>query len=442
MSEPISNIVDIIVNISAGGLSTADQGIPCFIFQTEDESLAGTMDTWTSADDAIEKFVGCEDLYNHMTAWQTLSSRPMKTFAYYTAPPAAPSAQNVTEPLAIEHKAKEAEKAIPEFKSSGNEIRDALIRTRIKNMRTKLAGIKVLAGAATPVDALAAAREQGFYYRPFIVETKDAATGKYIDIDSATATDVSNWCEANFARADFTCTDETALDSTVLDDLISSLSAYPNRRTSACYSANRTLSTRAGAVMSMTDYGATGGYMDSEFQKVGLGSDDITPTQIEVLKAKGAYYNVSAASVASETSGRLRNTMTFSQYSESIAEVEALDSLGIGLQAEIDTYIENHGNANNLGQTYDGQQGLINAAVKFLNRYSPSGNGFLGTRTVTHPVTKEEVTVDGYIMVTKATDIDNLTADERREYRAAPLVIYLYPAGSIHAVRITLNVTY
>ncbi|EPZ5422298.1 DUF3383 family protein [Vibrio parahaemolyticus] len=436
MSEPVSNIVDINVNIMGAALGTADLGIGAFIFQTDDEALAGTLDTWSSADDMRDKYVGADDLYNHALAWQSLSSKPFKTFSYYVAP--AESHPAVQEHLAIEDKS-DSKEIEPEFKSSGDEIRDAIIRTRTKAMRDNLALLNVKAGAGTPAEALAAARLQGFFYRPFIVETKDT-DGKYIDITPADAIEVSNWSEANTARADFTCTDPAALDASVTDDLISSLSIYPNRRTSACYSSERTLATRLGAVMSMTDYAATGGYMDSEFSKVNLAAEDIGPTEINVLKTKGAYYNVSAQSVASETAGRTRNTKTFSQYSELISEVEAIDSLVIGLQAELDNAIENKGGGNNLGQTYDGQDYLNDVASRFCQRYFD--NGFLGERTVIHPVTKKEVVAKGFINITKATDIDKLTAAERREYRAAPIVIYLYPAGSIHAIRVTLNVMY
>lgn len=378
MSEPVSNVVDVAVNIMGGGLASADLGVPCFFFPTTTAEEAGKLEEWSSADAMKAKYADKIDMYQHMQAWQSLSSRPMKTFGF-------------------------------------------------------------MSDSSSYQAALAEAREKGWFYRPFLVEVKDDVSGEYTDVPEADALAGAIWCEANVARADFTCTTQTALDPDSDTDLLAKLKSAQQRRVSSCYSKDRTLATRAGAVMSMTDYTAFNGYRDSEFKKVGINADDLTPTNLTTLKAKSAYYNVSAQSVASETSGRLRNTLTHSQYTESISEVEAIDSLVLGLQADLATFIENQ---NNLPQTYSGQQSLINQATKFLKRYNSQGNGFLGYRTVTHPLTREEVTVDGFIMVTQATDIDNLTTNERREYKAAPLVIYIYPAGSIHSVKVTLNVIY
>lgn len=379
MSEPVSNVVDVIVNIMGGGLSSPDLGVPCFFFKTAKAEDVGVLSTWYSADEAKKQYADKPDLYEHMLAWESLSSRPMLTFPF--------------------------------------------------------------AADGSYSDALGAAREKAWFYRPFLVENQaeGAPAGEYIDVSEADALAGAIWCEANVARADFTCTSSDALIPDDKDNLLAKLKDAVQRRLSAPYSKDRTASTRTGAVMSMTDYTARNGYRDSEFKKIGIAADDITPTNIATLQGLGAYYNVSAQSVASETSGRLRNTMTHSPYSESISEVEAIDSLVLGLQADLANFIENQ---DNLPQTYSGQQSLINQASKFLKRYNSEGNGFLGVRSVTHPITKEEVTVDGFIMVTQATDIDNLTTQERREYKAAPLVIYIYPAGSIHAVKVTLNVIY
>ncbi len=418
MSEPIENVVDVVVNIGGGGLSSADLSVPCFFFgNAKDESEKG-MFFFTSSDDAKDHFSDKDDLYLAMQSWESLSSKPMLVYGY--AAPDPNPAQNTQDsaPL-LENKS--------EVKPLNSDSKTATNLAKISN---NLQGIKIQAEPTNFIEALAAAASKAWFYRPYITELDD-------ELDADTVQGASDWCEANNRRFDYTTSAANAKDPGQVDDLISLITSIANRRSSSSYSENKHLCVRFGAVMSMTNFSAENGYRDSEFKKVGLSAEDMTPPEIVTVKTKGGYLNISAASVASETVGRLRYTMTASPYREKVSEVEAIDSLILGLQADLATFIESQ---DNLPQTYDGQQSTINRGDRFMDRYVD--NGFLGTRNVIHPVTKEPVLVNGYLSITEATDIDKLTDSERRDFQAAPLIYYIYPAGSINAVKVTVNVLY
>lgn len=284
------------------------------------------------------------------------------------------------------------------------------------------------------IEALDSAAAGRWFYRPFVTE-------RVGEFSTQEALDFSNWCEANTRRCDFPTGSDSALDPTVVDDLISTLKLNGNRRTSIPFSKKTpTLSVRAGSYMSKTDYYALNGYIDAEFKKVGAEPEGLSPTQISIIKVKGGYYNVSVQSLASETAGMLRNTKTCSQYNESISQVEAIDAYVLGLQTELFNVLTSQ---DNFPQTYEGETLLINTADTFSDLFTTTkGNGFLGTRTVIHPVTGRSVVTDGYINVTKPEDIDKLTMAQRANNEAAPIILYLYPSGSVWAVRVKVNVIY
>ena len=298
----------------------------------------------------------------------------------------------------------------------------------------QLASVSASGEPSTLIEALDSAAAGRWFYRPFVTE-------RVGEFGLQEATDFSNWCEANTRRCDFTTGSDSVLDPTVVDDLISTLKLKGNRRTSVPFSKKTpTLSVRAGSYMSKTDYYARNGYIDAEFKKVGAEPEGLSPTQISIIKVKGGYYNVSVQSLASETQGMLRNTKTCSPYNESIAQVEAVDAYVLGLQTELFNVVTSE---DNFPQTYDGQTLLINAANSFSDLFTTTkGNGFLGTRTVKHPVTGRDVITDGYINITKPEDIDKLTAEQRMNNEAAPIVLFLYPSGSVWAVRVKVNVIY
>ena len=136
-----------------------------------------------------------------------------------------------------------------------------------------------------------------------------------------------------------------------------------------------------------------------------------------------------------EDDGRVINSKSTSSFGEYIDDVFNLDGFVNALMVNVYNALAN---AKKLGQTPDGQQVLINAAAQIGQRFID--NGFLGQRTYVSGETGDEVLSDGYEILSKATDILDLTDAERGARFSAPIIMRVFRAGAIHAVDITVDV--
>lgn len=191
-----------------------------------------------------------------------------------------------------------------------------------------------------------------------------------------------------------------------------------------------------GAVFSRVNFNAANSTITGEFKKLpGITAEDLTITAYSAMKEKGAPFYTVVETGGQVDAGRVINSKSTSSYGEFIDDVFNLD--GFVNTLTVNTY-NALANAKKLGQTPDGQQVLMDAAAQVGQRYID--NGYLGQRTYTDDETGDEVLSDGYEILSKASDILDLTDAERAARFSAPIRMRVFRAGAIHAVDITVDV--
>lgn len=191
-----------------------------------------------------------------------------------------------------------------------------------------------------------------------------------------------------------------------------------------------------GAVFSRVNFNAANSTITGEFKKLpGIIAEDLTQTAYSAMKQKGAPFYTVVETGGEVDAGRIINSKSTSTYGEYIDDVFNLDGFVNTLTVNVYNALAN---AKKLGQTPDGQQVLINAAAQVGQRYID--NGYLGARNYTDEATGDVVLSDGYVMLSTADEILNLTDAERASRFSAPIRMRVFRAGAIHAVDITVDV--
>lgn len=191
-----------------------------------------------------------------------------------------------------------------------------------------------------------------------------------------------------------------------------------------------------GAVFSRVNFNAANSTITGEFKKLpGIIAEDLTQTAYSAMKQKGAPFYTVVETGGEVDAGRIINSKSTSTYGEYIDDVFNLDGFVNTLTVNVYNALAG---AKKLGQTPDGQQVLINAAAQVGQRYID--NGYLGARNYTDEATGDVVLSDGYVMLSTADEILNLTDAERASRFSAPIRMRVFRAGAIHAVDITVDV--
>lgn len=191
-----------------------------------------------------------------------------------------------------------------------------------------------------------------------------------------------------------------------------------------------------GAVFSRVNFNAANSTITGEFKKLpGIIAEDLTQTAYSAMKQKGAPFYTVVETGGEVDAGRIINSKSTSTYGEYIDDVFNLDGFVNTLTVNVYNALAG---AKKLGQTPDGQQVLINAAAQVGQRYID--NGYLGARNYTDEATGDVVLSDGYVILSTADEILNLTDAERSSRFSAPIRMRVFRAGAIHAVDITVDV--
>lgn len=191
-----------------------------------------------------------------------------------------------------------------------------------------------------------------------------------------------------------------------------------------------------GAIFSRVNFNAANSTITGEFKKLpGIVAESLEATAYSAMKEKGAVFYTVVETGGQEDAGRVINSKSTSSFGEFIDDVFNLDGFVNGLTVNVYSGLTA---AKKLGQTPAGQQVLIDRAAQIGQRFID--NGFLGQRTYISDETGEEVLSEGYEILSKATDILNLTDAERGERFSAPIIMRVFRAGAIHAVDITVDV--
>lgn len=126
-----------------------------------------------------------------------------------------------------------------------------------------------------------------------------------------------------------------------------------------------------GAVFSRVNFNAANSTITGEFKKLpGIVAEDLTNTAYSAMKEKGAPFYTVVETGGQVDAGRVINSKSTSSYGEFIDDVFNLDGFVNTLTVNVYNALAN---AKKLGQTPDGQQVLMDAAAQVGQRYIDNG---------------------------------------------------------------------
>ncbi|WP_210668958.1 DUF3383 family protein [Pseudomonas protegens] len=126
-----------------------------------------------------------------------------------------------------------------------------------------------------------------------------------------------------------------------------------------------------GAVFSRVNFNAANSTITGEFKKLpGIVAEDLTNTAYSAMKEKGAPFYTVVETGGQVDAGRVINSKSTSSYGEFIDDVFNLDGFVNTLTVSVYNALAN---AKKLGQTPDGQQVLMDAAAQVGQRYIDNG---------------------------------------------------------------------
>ncbi|WP_282376291.1 DUF3383 family protein [Pseudomonas sp. PS01302] len=236
----------------------------------------------------------------------------------------------------------------------------------------------------------------------------------------------------------YTSNQATIRDPSITTDIVSKAVTQGSRRMFVASHATELYEGfEIAAVFSRVNFDAANSTITGEFKKLpGIDAEDLTATAYAAMKQKGAVFYTVVETGGARDVGRIINSKSTSTYGEFIDDVFNLDAftnyLTVGLYNALTKV------PTKLRQTPSGQQVLIDAAAQIGEKFI--GNAYLGARTYISDETGEEVLSRGYEILTNANDILDITDAERKDRKAAPIVMRLFRAGAIHAVDVTVQV--
>ena len=408
MGQSLDTIIKMTTNNVPPAIGVTNFGMSCFLFSDASEAGDKGVMHWQTPEQAIEHFSSRVDLVRQLTAWKTAGGGSLVTYGYLEAD-SNPVISDDT--IALSAPAKDKTPATPE--------------TLLLKEMSLLSDVE----PTNYLEALTAAAKLVWFYFPFLSQTKIVQTPEQI-------TAVINWCDANtrFYLGGRMITG--ILDSSVVNDEASLVKLAQKRRSACGYSKlNPDLYIETAAFISRVNYYAEDSYLDLEYKRPGTGDNDLTPTEIAILKAKGAFYCTTLVSEGSETGAMLLNTNSASPYNETISEVIAYDAAIIGLKGALGTTITSQKNAP---QTPEGQKLMIDSGKSHFSAFT--ANSFLGPREISHPVTGKITVVPGYLITTVPEDIYKLTDAQRDNHEFYPLNTFIYASGSGRTIECTVNI--
>lgn len=253
--------------------------------------------------------------------------------------------------------------------------------------------------------------------------------------------EIASWCEENSVMFPNSQTGEAVVkirNPDADDDICSKLNKLGHRH--AFTVAHATDPYAAYALIkhsASVNYSADNSTIDTEFKKSpGVAAEDLSDTEQNAMVTKRcAFYSVLDLQ-GSTDSGRWLQTWSHSTYGESISDIVDLDAFVNSLRVELYNTIVNQ--TTKLPQTPVGQEALIGAAKRVGRQYIR--NRYLGPRNYTSPDTGLEAYTEGFEVLTKATDILDLSDSDRAARKSAPINMRVFKAGSIRICDVTVDV--
>lgn len=252
---------------------------------------------------------------------------------------------------------------------------------------------------------------------------------------------IASWCEENSVMFPNSQTGEAVVkirNPDADDDICSKLNKLGYRH--AFTVAHATDPYAAYALIkhsASVNYSADNSTIDTEFKKSpGVAAEDLSDTEQNAMVTKRcAFYSVLDLQ-GSTDSGRWLQTWSHSTYGESISDIVDLDAFVNSLRVELYNTIVNQ--TTKLPQTPVGQEALIGAVKRVGRQYIR--NRYLGPRNYISPDTGLEAYTEGFEVLTKATDILDLSDSDRAARKSAPINMRVFKAGSVRICDVTVDV--
>lgn len=282
---------------------------------------------------------------------------------------------------------------------------------------------------STWADTLNKARDKNWWFWTFVTSVA------YEQADEVKQ--IAQWCESQgsmFVNCQTGASATSIRDSSEDSDIASELTklGYTNTYTSA-HLTNAYSGIYLAKQFAIRNYNAPNSTITGEFKKSpGLSAEDLPTSETSAMEKetkKCSFYTV--AELAGQVDmGIWKNTKTHSTYGEYIDDV-------VNRHAFVNFLVTALYNAiattpTKLPQTSVGQAIILASARRVCEKFIE--NGYLGRREYVDPSTGETKYTRGYEILTVATDILKLSTEERKQRKAAPVVIRIFPAGAIHGV--------
>lgn len=310
MPYPAENIINIVTNIRAAGLGTANFGAGMvfadFDSSTDNTFATGTYRDYGGATAVAEDFDIASDPYKAALAWFS---------------------------------------AVPKPKSLRIYLRQE---------------------ADSPIESLNDAINKRIWFYWFEFETTIRANAADV-LAMQVAADAADKFWA------YTTNDAAVRDPAVTTDIVSEAKAQGSRRMFLLSHASAPYAGfELGAVFSRVNFNAANSTITGEFKKLpGIVAEDLPLTAYSAMRQKGAVFYTVVETGGQEDAGRIINSKTTSSYGEYIDDVFNLDGFVNSLRVNLYNALANI--PTKLKQTPEGQQVLLDAAAQIGQRFIDNG---------------------------------------------------------------------
>lgn len=244
--------------------------------------------------------------------------------------------------------------------------------------------------------------------------------------------------DANGKFFAFTTNEAAVRDPASSTDIVTKAVAQGNRR---MFLLDHATAPYAGfelaAVFSRVNFSAADSTITGEFKKLpGITAENLNTTAYNAMKSKGAVFYTVVETGGQQDNGRVINSKTTSSFGEFIDDVFNLDAFVNFLRVALYNALANI--PTKLAQTPAGQAVLNDAAKQVGEQFI--SNGYLGERNYVDDQTGETKLSRGYELLTKETEILDLSTADRAARKSAPIRMRVFRAGAIHSADVAVYV--
>jgi len=276
------------------------------------------------------------------------------------------------------------------------------------------------------------ARNKTWWYWTFVDQDTYADTAQVLEI--------AQWCnsgESMFVNCQTGTNCEAIRDESDDTDIATQLTTLGYRfATTFTHASDPYAGISMVKWLARVNYSGTNTCTDADFKTMsGVESEDLETSEYTAMKqdTKKAGFYTTVSLQGSTDVGAIMNTWSHSSYGEYLDDVVNVSAISNAVNVAVYNFLR--GQSTKAPQTTAGQAGILRAVEQVGAQFYT--NGYLGERSYTDPDTGEDAyTETGFVMLSTAEDILDISSTDRAARKAATVKYRLYPSGSIRYVEI------